>query len=525
MTLRGSRFWILTAAMVVSGACTAGDQRTVAGGGGVTGLAGTTGRAGSTGAAGTTGSAATTGSAGAAGLAGNGEAGTTGGGAAGAGGGSAGEGGSGGGGPAGRGGTSASAGRGGAAGNGTAGSGAAGTGTAGAGGGGRGGAGAPGGGGVGTAGTGGGAGGAGPVHDRCTDPLRLEFVNGEATVSDDTGRATDEFPTLTCGGAEVVPLQGGQIYYRFTARPGREYALRVNAPASYAPVVFYVFPADAPCTVDAIQAACRSEGVTGTRPTKTLSTTLTPFAPRDPGDYIVGVDRSFTRGSPYTLTIFEYCGTSGGTDCKVKGCDLNLGQWCTGNTLSACNADGTTTVTTDCAMTGQVCHRGACVASVVDLIGNTWPTSLGMDAGARGVTLLDFFEVTASRTITQVEIIMVQRKAFALEWRILEATNRAGPYHAIFSTRTMSGGGGEASSETTGPIQVPIVAGRFYAIGVALPAGANYYLQQQAEKTLPLEVSFGRVTSAAVVPSASSTTIDYPAPGTFVIAQRVTTKL
>ena len=237
----------------------------------------------------------------------------------------AGGGGSGGGGPAGRGGTSASAGRGGAAGSGTAGSGAAGaagTGTAGAGGGGRGGAGAPGGGGAGPSGSGGvrtagTGGGAGPVHDRCTDPLRLEFVNGEATVSDDTRRATDESPTLTCGGADVGPLQGGQIYYRFTARPGREYAFRVNAPASYAPVVFYVFPADAPCTVDAIQAACRSEGVTGTRPTKTLSTTLTPFAPRDPGDYIVGVDTSLTRGSPYTLTIFEYCASSGGTDCKA----------------------------------------------------------------------------------------------------------------------------------------------------------------------------------------------------------------
>ena len=399
------------------------------------------------------------------------------------------------------------------------------------------GAGAPGGagadpsgsGGVGTAGTGGGSGGAGPVHDRCVDPLRLEFVNGEATVSDDTSRATDEFPTLACGGTDEGALPGGQIYYRFTARPGREYAFRVSSPAvtSYSPLMFYVFPAGAPCTVDAIQTACQSDGVTGTRLTKTLSTTLTPFAPRDPGDYIVGVDRGITLGSPYTLTIFEYCGSSGGTDCKVKGCDLNLSQWCTGDTLSTCNADGTATVTTDCAMTGKVCRRGVCVASVVDLIGNTWPTSPAMDASAGGVTLLDFFEVTISRTITQVEIIMVQRRAFSLDWRIFEATNQAGPYQTIFSTRTMSGGGGEASSETTGPIQVPIVAGRFYAIGVALPTGANYYLQQQAERPLPLEVSFGRLTSAAVVPSSASSTgtIDYPAPGTFVIAQRVTTKL
>jgi hypothetical protein len=242
-------------------------------------------------------------------------------------------------------------------------------------------------GGMGTAGQGGAA---GPVHDRCADPLRLAFVNGEATVSDDTSRATDELPTLTCGGAAAEPLRGGQIYYRFTARPGREYAFRVKSPA-FGPVVFYVFPAGAPCTVDAIQTACRSDGVTGTRPTKTLSTTLPPFAPRDPGDYVVGLDTSLTQGSPFTLTIFEYCGSAGGTDCKVKGCDLALGEVCSGNTLSACNADGTAAVTTDCAANGMTCLRGACAATVLDNIGYAgWTTQPAADAGAGGVTLLDF---------------------------------------------------------------------------------------------------------------------------------------
>ena len=108
---------------------------------------------------------------------------------------------------------------------------------------------------------------------------------------------------------------------------------------------------------------------------------------------------------------------------------------------------------------------------------------------------------------------MVQPRVFALDWRILEAANQAGPYQTIFSATTMSAGGEEMSAETTGPIQVPIVAGRFYAIGVAMPAGAHYYLQQQAEQILPLDVSFGRLTSAAVVPTASSTaTVAYPAP-------------
>ena len=79
-------------------------------------------------------------------------------------------------------------------------------------------------------------------------------------------------------------------------------------------------------------------------------------------------------------------------------------------------------------MTGKACHRGACVASVFDNIGYTgWTTSPGMDAGAAGVTLLDFFEVATSRTITQIEIIMVQRRVVALDWRIFEARRRAVP--------------------------------------------------------------------------------------------------
>lgn len=386
--------------------------------------------------------------------------------------------------------------------------------------------GASGGGGMGAAAAGGsGGGGAGPVHDRCADPLPLEIVNGEAIVSDNTSRATDEFPTLTCVGAAAQGFPGGQLYYRFTARPGREYALGIEA-AGFATVGFYVFPADAACSEEAIRAACSSDGVTGTRSTNVSATALTRFAPREPGDYIIGVDTSYPKGAAFTLSLFEYCGTSGATDCKTKGCDIDVWRTCLGNTLSFCNADGTATVNTDCTLENKSCRTGFCVESVNDSIGNTWTTSPAMTAGEAGVTLLDFYEVTTSRTLTKVEMIMVQPRVFALEWRILEAMDRAGPYQTIFATTTMSGGAAMASSETPGPLQVPMVAGRFYAIGVALPAEANYYLQQQGEKSLPLDVYFGQLTSAAVVPSASgSTTISYPAPSDFVVAQRLITKL
>ncbi len=392
--------------------------------------------------------------------------------------------------------------------------------------GGSGDAGSGGSGGIGAAGSGGGGGGDGPVRDRCVNPWPLELVDGRATVSGDTSRATDEFPALSCAVPPLQPsLRGGQLYYRFKARPGRVYALGLEA-GDFSSADFYVFPAAGACTEDSIRAACSSNGATGTRRKALPSKALTPFAPSEPGDYIIGVDTTSTRGTPFTLSVFEYCGASGGTDCKLEGCDLGAWRTCVGNTVSACNDDGTATVTTDCTTTGESCHRGFCVDRVNDLIGSTWPTSAAMSAGAAGVTLLDFYEAATSRTITELEIIMVQPRVFTLDWRILEAKDRAGPYRAIFTKTTMSAGAMQASGETTGPIQVPIQAGRFYAIGVALPAEARYYLQLQAEKSLPVEVSFGQLTSAAVVQSAAaSDEVAYPTPDNFVLAQRITTKL
>src|SRR6266508_1607930 len=170
-----------------------------------TGAPGTTGSSGTTGAGGTTATAGTAGGAGA-----TGSAGTTG--AAGA----VGNGG--------RGGTTGMGGRGGT------------TGTAG-----RGGA--------------GGAGG-GTVHDRCANPERVELVDGQVVISGNTAVASDEFPTLDCGGQGFAgPLNGRQLYYRFTARAGLKYEIRLQS-TNYDPDIFYVFPAGAACTAEAVQAAC-----------------------------------------------------------------------------------------------------------------------------------------------------------------------------------------------------------------------------------------------------------------------------
>src|SRR6185369_6947836 len=153
----------------------------------------------------------------------------------------------------------------------------------------------------------GGAGGSTDGHDRCADPQRVEFVNGQIVISDDTSRASDEFPSLACGGGHFVAgLKGRQRYYRFTVRAGLKYEIRLQS-KSYDPDIVYVFPAVSACTVSAIQTACTSSGENGTASTWPQGAELIPFVPQDAGDYIVGVDADWPgAGEPFTLTIFEF---------------------------------------------------------------------------------------------------------------------------------------------------------------------------------------------------------------------------
>jgi len=377
-----------------------------------------------------------------------------------------------------------------------------------------------------TGGAAGGAGGDGAVHDRCADPQRLELVNGQVTVSDDTKRGTDEFPTLTCGGVqEPAAFRGPQLYYKFTVREGFKYELRIKA-GGFSSTVLYIFPAKAACTADAIQAACTSGGDTGLAASAISNRGMIPFAPRDAGDYIVGIDTNQTATGPFTLTIFEYCGTAGAPGCKTKVCDADTGATCTANVRTICNADGTGFVTTDCTATGAICYRGGCQASVFDPLPNSHWTAAPRDVGPGGVTLLDFYSVSTSRTLTEIQVLMMQARATTIGWVIYEASTQAGPYQAIFAATTTSSATGVGTFESAGLISVPLVAGRFYALGVSLPAGATYQIELQDTESLPINVSFGQVVSATALPSASpGTMVSFPTPGAFVFQQRLTTTL
>ena len=375
----------------------------------------------------------------------------------------------------------------------------------------------------------GGAGGSAVVHDRCADPGRVEFANGRITISDDTSRASDEFPTLACGGGHFVAgLKGRQLYYRFTVRAGLKYELRLQSFShNYDPDIFYVFPAASTCTVDAIQSACMSGGQIGTASTWPVPGEIITFVPRDPGDYIVAVDTDWPGpGGPFALDIFEFCGTSSPTGCKVETCTSSLVGTCAGNVLTIC-ADGTGYVMNDCAASGSTCFKGVCQPTVVDFVGSLGSRTITSATAADSTSIFNFYAVTTKRTLTQIDQLTYQGSAIPLTWGVFEATAQAGPYNAILSKKTISNNAASGASESSGPINVPLVAGRYYAIGVALPTGATYEVgQEKMSPLLPEATFFGQLISATTVPGPPpSPSIAYAAPSTIAFPQRLTTTL
>jgi hypothetical protein len=352
-------------------------------------------------------------------------------------------------------------------------------------------------------------------------------VNGQIVIADDTSGASDEFPGLVCGGGHFVAgLKGRQRYYRFTVRAGLQYEIRLQS-RNYDPDIFYVFPAASACTVDAIQMACMSGGETGTTPTSPNGGELIPFVPRTPGDYIIAVDADWPgAGGPFTLTIFEFCGTSSPTGCKTRVCPPSLVGTCDQNVLTIC-ADGTGYAMSDCAVDASTCFQGTCRPTVVDSPGSTGRMSISATAGAAGASILNFYSVTKGRTLTRIDQLRYQGSAVPLTWMVLEATTQAGPYASILSKETTSNSVSSGAAESSGAISVPLVAGRYYAIGVALPAGATYDVAQElTSPKLPENTFFGQLVSATSLDGPPSTSgVSYPAPDTFAFPQRLTTAL
>jgi hypothetical protein len=340
---------------------------------------------------------------------------------------------------------------------------------------------------------------------------------------------TDEFPTLDCGVLGTAgPLNGRALYYRFTARAGLKYEIRILDSRNYDPDVVYVFPASSPCTVEAIGAACRSGGVTGAA-SATVQSGGVVFRPSAPGDYVVAVDsdnfpNTPSPGGPFTLAIFEYC-DSATTGCKTQVCSALL-PFCDANVATTCNDDGTGTTgtRTDCTATGATCSAGRCQASISDypgLAAGNWTSVL---ATAASGTAVNFYAVDKDRTLTQIAQDLSLTSAVPLTWVVYEATTQTGAYQNILSKPVTSSG---TTGSQSGPISVRLVAGRYYAIGVGWGSSVQYRASMaRSTPALPQATFFGQLTSAQLFTAAPETaTVTYQAPGTLAFPQALTTTL
>jgi hypothetical protein len=218
-----------------------------------------------------------------------------------------------------------------------------------------------------------------------------------------------------------------------------------------------------------------------------------------------------------TCATNQFCNPATAT-CQAQLCTPNMPA-CDMNFFTTCNATGDdyTGTGTDCTMLGQFCTPTGCATSMVD----TFPSVPTLYSGGAltNYTMLNFFSVTSGRTLSRIEQYMNPAMATTLTWHVYESTTQTGTYTSISNTMTTSttGEGYQASAA----LAVPLVAGRFYAIGLSWTTPATGFGYQQ---TNPAQtVSFGTVVSAYISTSAPTTTLAYSSTTSFWFPQRLTT--
>lgn len=242
------------------------------------------------------------------------------------------------------------------------------------------------------------------------------------------------------------------------------------------------------------------------------------------GNTIQQCDSVGTSSSLYqTCTTAQYCNATVPTNptCSALLCTPNMPA-CDGNVLTTCNAMGTgyTGARTDCTMTMQSCAPSGCTNATVDLI-PSMPTLYGSTIAS--YTMLNFYSVTSNRTLTLIEQYMSPTASIALTWHVYESTSQTGTYTRLSPTPITTMSTTTVGYQSSGPVSIPLVAGRFYAIGIAWSTAVNFGYQQT---TASQATSFGSLISAYINPGATpAATIAWAAQSSYWVPQRLTTSL
>jgi hypothetical protein len=97
----------------------------------------------------------------------------------------------------------------------------------------------------------------------------------------------------------------------------------------------------------------------------------------------------------------------------------------------------------------------------------------------------NYYQVTVNRTLVQIEHYLNPTVTTNLVWSVYEGLAPTGTFTRVFSTTTAGTPGLDYKS--SGPINVPLVAGRYYFIGTGWSSSSGHYYQTLAVQP----VSFG----------------------------------
>ncbi len=193
-----------------------------------------------------------------------------------------------------------------------------------------------------------------------------------------------------------------------------------------------------------------------------------------------------------TGTAWDNAATcSGDNYCNSKSgrCELDLcpaaAKACVNELLGTCTADGSAVGAgaTDCKASAKVCTLAGCATSATDTLGD----QSQLYGGSVSYLYGDIVYATSSRTLTQIQQNLYIPSG-TVRFMVYVSDTLAGPYTPVFDVATQPITGLVSS----GPISVPIAAGKYYFFG-SLAKPYYFYTQSNAATQY---TSFGRAIGA-----------------------------
>jgi hypothetical protein len=101
----------------------------------------------------------------------------------------------------------------------------------------------------------------------------------------------------------------------------------------------------------------------------------------------------------------------------------------------------------------------------------------------------NYYQVTVNRTLVEIEHYLNPSVATSLRWSVYEGVASTGTFTRIFTTTTTATVG--LGYQSSGPINVPLVAGRYYFIGTGWSSSSAHYYQAFATQPVSFGIMYG----------------------------------